>query len=232
LIVNLTPSERASGSYHVQNRNLSVLLPALKILSQVEYREAALDVALLDLTRRREIFHQEDVGTLNWPAIRDALTSADPGKIDVKSLADRRHNAAFFVDEVGRKLGGAGNTGCQGRAVVVLSSPVTFEEDEDLEPIHATPSPGCPVFYIRYRPPFQAQGVRPIPEGPRGRGGRGGGGMRFPNGQQPPMRAAAPPLVDQLEPTLRPLEPRLFDVETPDQFRKALAEILGELAAL
>jgi hypothetical protein len=152
----------------------------------------------------------------------------------LKSLEDRRHNAAFFVEEVRRRLGGSGG-GCQGRAVVVLSSPVTFEEDEDLEPIHATPSPGCPVFYIRYRPQFQPEGMRPIPQAPRGRGGRGGGmmpgGMRFPNGQ-PPMRAGAPPLMDQLESTLKPLAPHLFDVETPDQFRRALAVLLSELAGL
>jgi hypothetical protein len=37
---------------------------------------------------------------------------------------------------------------------------------------------------------------------------------------------------DQLEPLLKPLDPRLFDVSTPEQFRKALATILGEIAKL
>jgi hypothetical protein len=38
--------------------------------------------------------------------------------------------------------------------------------------------------------------------------------------------------IDQLEPTLKPLAPRLFDVETPEDFRKALAAILTEIAKL
>jgi hypothetical protein len=39
-------------------------------------------------------------------------------------------------------------------------------------------------------------------------------------------------VVDQLEPLLKPLEPRLFEVATPEQFRKALAAILAEIAKL
>ena len=38
--------------------------------------------------------------------------------------------------------------------------------------------------------------------------------------------------IDQLEPLLKPLEPRLFEVATPEQFRKALAVILAEIAKL
>ena len=38
--------------------------------------------------------------------------------------------------------------------------------------------------------------------------------------------------VDQLAPLLKPLDPRLFEVRTPEQFRKALAAILGEIAKM
>ena len=38
--------------------------------------------------------------------------------------------------------------------------------------------------------------------------------------------------IDQLEPLLKPLDPKLFEVGTPEQFRKALATILGEIAKL
>jgi hypothetical protein len=37
---------------------------------------------------------------------------------------------------------------------------------------------------------------------------------------------------DQLESTLKPLAPRLFDVETHEEFRKALASLLAEIAGL
>lgn len=38
--------------------------------------------------------------------------------------------------------------------------------------------------------------------------------------------------IDQLEPLLKPLEPRLFEVATPEQFRGALATILAGIARL
>ena len=59
LVVNLTPSERLSGSTGALDRNLSFLLPIFKVLSQVEWRNAAFNIALLDLARRRVAFHQE-----------------------------------------------------------------------------------------------------------------------------------------------------------------------------
>jgi hypothetical protein len=42
-----------------------------------------------------------------------------------------------------------------------------------------------------------------------------------------PMTRNRPPedVVDQLEATLKPLRPKVFDVETPEQTTRALAEI-------
>ena len=38
--------------------------------------------------------------------------------------------------------------------------------------------------------------------------------------------------VDSLERTLKPLQPHLFDVYTPEQFRKALSNLLDEISRL
>jgi hypothetical protein len=42
-----------------------------------------------------------------------------------------------------------------------------------------------------------------------------------------PMNPNRPPqdIVDQLEDTLKPLRPKVFDVETPEQMTRALTEI-------
>jgi hypothetical protein len=39
-------------------------------------------------------------------------------------------------------------------------------------------------------------------------------------------------MPDQLAPLFAPLAARLFDVETPEQFRKALATLLGEISGM
>jgi hypothetical protein len=226
VLVNLTPSERATGSLGAENRNLSVLLPALKAISQLDPHNGSVHVALLDLSRQRVTFHQDDVHNLDWAAMKDALGEKDTGTIDIKSLGERSRSAAFFVSEAGRRIGPPGEG--QARALVVLSSPVEFEAGEDLRPIHATPSPDRRVFYIRYHAALPRQ---PRPSGPV-HGGRGRwAGSPAPDWRRPGYVGRELP-IDQLEPTLKPLAPRLFDVETPEDFRKALAAILTEIAKL
>ena len=226
VIVNLSPSERLSRAQQVPERNLGALLPALKILSQIAVREGSLSVTLVDLARRRVTFHQEDMHNLDWPALKDSLTQADAGTIDVKSLEDRHHKAEFFVAEVSRRIGAAPKEKLSGapapaRVLIVLSNPVEFESGEDLQPIRLAPEQDCQAFYIRYHPPIVSPAV-PVPPSVRGRRPRPGY----------PSRSLREAQIDQLEPTLKPLAPQLFDVETPEQFRKALATMLSAISSL
>lgn len=220
VLLNLTPSERLSGSQRVQNRNLAALLPALKVISQIEASDAALDIKLLDLSRRRVTFHQEDVRELDWARMRGSFAESDPGIIDVKSLGERHHAAAFFVKEVGRAIERA--EAKPARVLIVFSSPVEFESGEELSPIESGEIQDGIVFYIRYHVPVVRPNPVPFqPPYPPVRRGR-------PNFTPRPQ----PPAVDQLAATLKPLAPRVFDIDSPEQFRKALATILAETSGL
>ncbi len=228
VLLNLTPSERLSGSHRVQDRNLGALIPALKTISQMDFQNAALDVSLLDLSRRRVVFQQKDVHDLDWPRLKGSLAENDPGTIDVKALSGRRSSAAFFVGEVARRLGNATEQDPSKpvRALIVLTSPVAFEEGEDLQPIQLSGTPACPVYYFRIH---TASPVvrRPALYPPNRR--FGDLGPLHPNR---PMPGNLVPLVDQLAPTLKPINPRLFDIASPEQFRKALATVIEEISAL
>jgi hypothetical protein len=216
LVVNLTPSEQLTGSTRVQNRNFGVLLPATKVLSQVDWGNSAFSLALLDLSRRRVTYQQDNAGGLDWSKAAGSLSEVNPGIIDVKSLEQRQFSAGFFVDEIRRRIGAAKETAPRGTHVlIVLSSAVQFTSGQELRPIALDSPTAAKVFYIRYQPPPQ------IVLGPPG------GDRRA----RPVVRTGYAG-VDQLEPLLKPLEPRLFEVGTPDQFRKALATILAEIAKL
>ena len=54
------------------------------------------------------------------------------------------------------------------------------------------------------------------------------GRARMPGGEQ----AFIPLESDQLEPMLKPLDPKLFDVLSAEQFRKALAAMMSEIGRL
>lgn len=221
ILVNLTPSERASASTRARNRNLSVLLPALKTLSQISWGQMPVRVTLLDLSRQRVAFEQENVRRLNWRQARASLAEINPGMIDVKALENRKSNARFFAAEVGRRL--AGGAGAAPKVVIVLSSPTGFEAGQDLRPVEAVARrDGSKLFYFRYQPA--------VPVGFAG-GGRAGA-RRGADGVLLPPRSSNGPLSDDLAPLLKPLDPRLYDVTSPMEFRRALANMLAEIGRL
>jgi hypothetical protein len=220
VLVNASPSAIGPSfrTGQVNNRSLADVLPALKVISQMELDDGMLNVSVLDLTRRQVLFTQDHVHPqsqpLDWTRLRPALLEADPNKIDVRDLAHRQENAQFFVEEVRRRI-------VEECALIVLSGPLEFVPGGDLRPIELVERPPGRVFYIRYHPlpvivnPAPPRATRPN----RGRG--------FP---QPGIFATEP--VDALEPLLKPLQPRLFDVNSAEQFRKALADVMKEIARM
>lgn len=192
--------------------------PILKALSETGSTSLSESVDLLDLGRRRNVFRQDGVQDLEWPRLKAALGDANTASIDVQALADRHHEAQFFVSEV-RKVLRESDKPC---VLVVLTTAVAFESGEDLGPISLEALPAARVFYIRYRSPVQLNQPYGPQMGRRGRGGRMGGG--------PMMNQNSHGVVDQLEATMKPLHPKVFDVETPEQVTKALKEIKNTLS--
>ena len=225
VVVNESPSETPTGRPgRMSRRNMGNLVPALKVISQMEIGNGSMNVTLLDLERRRVSFKQEEVSTLDWTRLRGALIENDPDKIDVHALENREQNAQFFVSEIRKLLESTESNGDvplglsaePARVLIVLSGPMSFAKGQDLRPIEATPEPGTRVYYIRYYPP------RP--------------GFRMgPSGAHSPMisgRGRGVPIEDLLARTLKPLGPRTFDVTTPEEFRSALATIISEISRL
>lgn len=215
VILNVAPP----GSSRTQSSDLAVLLPTLKAISQTGSSPLSEHVDVVDLAHRRAVFDQDEVHDLDWLRLKASLGEATAASIDIRSLAEQSHVAQFFVSEV-RRLLRASREPC---VLVVLTKSVAFESREDLEPVSLEGLPPCRVVYIRYRAPEQF--VRPAGRemSGRGRGGRMGG----------PMTSNRIPqdVVDQLEATLKPLAPKVFDVATPEQMTKALAEIEKALLA-
>jgi hypothetical protein len=212
LLVNLTPPERFSASTGMQNRNLEALLPATKVLSQVEWHNAKFSLELLDLARRRVTYRQENNlennQTLDWSKASSALDHVNPGIIDARSLANRRYSADFFLNRISRQIIFPNEAVRTPRVVIVLSSTVFFEPGVELRAIRLASRPDVTVIYIRYH-------LRPaVLVDPTGR----------------PRRTYTTGVEDELAPLLKPLAPRIFDVATPEQFRRTLALVLSLIA--
>ena len=218
ILVNTTPTQRSAGSVTALRANMSVLIPALKLLSQMDVTNGSIDAALLDLTHRRVSFEQKNVHALNWEALRKLFVDIKPGVIDVRALEGQWKMRKFFWDEVNRRLEEQDG---RRNIVIVLSGPAFLDDQEPVEPAATTLLPGDAerrLFYIRYRT------IPPRPAHPRLRPGARG-----------PLLAPAPsyPMpVDDLEHTVEPLNARLFDATSSDQFRRILAAVMSQLSGM
>jgi hypothetical protein len=226
VLANLTPSEVSGRGYSAQSVNFSILFPTLKVISEMNGPNVSMHVSLLDLSRRRVVFHEEDGHELNWEKMKSSLPDATSASIDVKSLSDRQHNAAFLIKEVAKKS--APVESAPVRAVIVLSGPMVFDAEQDLQGIDLKSSPDSRVFYIRLQNPPAPRQMVSETRRRRGFGGYPGRSTMPGDDIQTPTGVG----LDQLEPMLKAFDPRLFDTASAEQIRKALAAIMSEISTM
>lgn len=106
VLADLTPSGLFHGSSRFYSRFLSVALPLVRDLSQIQVANGSLNVATLDLRQHRVTFEQDDVTSLDWSALRNALAPQNgPEMIDLRGLEQTREQPDFLRDEILRRLG-------------------------------------------------------------------------------------------------------------------------------
>ncbi len=212
IVMNMTMSERVQGSLRAFRRNMSLLIPCLRVLAAMQPEQGAIDVTLLDLAKKK-MWQQEGVRGLDWEKMRDAFATTNPGVIDVASLAGKGATQQYFWDSLLARVMPEERKGDEAlRVVIVLSSPLFLERQYKVEPATVPKDPNRRVYYLQYRP------LQPRPAM-----------MHF---EDKPMPAAMAMPSDDLERTLKLLDAKVFSVVSPAQFRKALAVILADIGKL
>jgi len=209
LLADVTASDLFHGSTRFYNRYLSVVLPLLKALSQINLDRGSLNVAMLDLRRRRVTFEQDSVKELDWPRAKTVLAPENgPALIDIVALERRRESPVFLQDELLRRL----NAGAQdapadadesrpaGDAVhifVVIGSPMDFYSFRNLPKLAPGSAEKCVIYYLQFE---------------------------LLNTQY------ADGALGSVRNMLKPLPVRTFKVRSAESIRHALAKILEEVA--
>lgn len=151
-LANLTGTGRAMVSHSAYNFNLGSLLPIVKAFSQMEVRGGALNIEILDLVRRQVAFQQEAARGLDWPRLKAAVASADPTTVDVHSLQDVKHTAAFLRKEIAQRIESGAGPDDALPVLVLVSSAAFFENLHDIRDTLLPATCNCAVYYIRYNP--------------------------------------------------------------------------------
>ena len=224
IVMNAAISETSRRAQRHTEQSKTLLIPALKTLSQMDVRNGMLRLAVMDVARRREIFTQ-DSGPLDWRKLKAALAQDDPRTIDASALKERGQDAQFFVHHIAKRI--AGDDGAL-HVLIVLSPPMAFPGETDRSPIEPPEGSDCRVFYIKYETlTTEALVIGPPASPPSSRQYVG-----LPADVRQASRIATHVMQeDQLEQTLKPLRPKVFDVWTPLEFRKALGAIVREISA-
>lgn len=211
IVLNMTLSERSQGSLRAFRRNMSLLVPSLRVLTDLKPETGSLNVTVLDLALKKK-WDQDDVRTLDWSRLREPFAATTPGMIDAQSLAGKAAMQQFFWDAVvGRIETVAGSKDPPLHIVIVLSGPVFLEQQYRVEPSVVAKDPNRRVYYLQYRP---------IPPRP----------LHLPDGEMAPPAMPIP--SDDLEHTLKLLDAKVFPLISPEQFRKALATIISDIARM
>jgi len=202
LLADVTASDLFRGSTRFYNRYLSVALPLLKALSQIELERGTVSVAMLDLRHRRVTFEQEEVHELDWPRARAVLAPENgPAVIDLAALEQRRESPAFLQDELLRRLNTAepGRAGAPLHVFVVIGSPMDFYSFRNLPHLPPGSEEKCVVYYLQFEllNTLYAEGA-----------------------------------VGNVRNMLKPLRVHAIKVRSPESIRHALARILDDVASM
>ncbi|MCL4523002.1 MAG: hypothetical protein M1453_08145 [Acidobacteria bacterium] len=224
LLVNVAPPEpqpfppgqsiRSSRNLSaLQQRNVARMLGIIKVLSQMEVANGSLHITAMDLQRRTVVFEQDVGSELDWLRLHGSLKQINPLSIPVQALEGRRQNAAFLRELLQQRMPAApparahaengGNGGSDGHS----ASP---------EPLRVFIVASCPVLFER------GADLSPV-KPPRG------ADIRVYHLQ---YQLGFSNLWDDLPRVLRELAPRRFELQNPEEFRRALARILADLRAL
>jgi hypothetical protein len=193
VLINLFGSQRQPGRFGVA---LHQLVPALRILSEMQLSNGSLHITTVDAERRRILFQQENVEELKWPELRAALEKVNPDTIEVEALAGRKQNAAYFREVLAERLKAgepAGAASGPKRVVIVLAGESYYSRGADRRPLTPPANCDCLVYYVR----LESCGC-----------------------------------IGTSSARCCPGLPRRFVVRNPEDFRKALAEILRDLNQL
>jgi len=203
LISTLSPPEQWAGRGRLVRSHNENTVGALAALSQLELDMGSISIAGLDLLRHEVLFEQRDFRGVNWTALMEALEKANSPRITAKALGDRKNNGAFFREFLSRRLG-------SGRA------PDSGQGDRQAERLR--------VFIIVTGSWLFERGSDLTPLQLEGDCRCRIYHLRF--------RLNNNDLFDELAKVMKPLRPKTFNLLTPRDLRKAIAEILEDLGNL
>lgn len=217
ILVNLTPYPSELRRPNLYRDRLGVFLPIPKTFAQLEIENGTVGMSLLDFTRRRDIFDQQDFkeGQVSWANLKDAIAANSTTAVDVHDLGQGERSEEYFSREMTRQLDEAGG-GKAMRVFIVISAPMDLGSRAPIE-IAPPARSNFAVFYLRCDF-LQTPGLGPQ---------SGMFGEAIEPSEQQIERSQ-----DGVGKALKELKPRVLAVHSAEGVREALATILSDISRM
>jgi len=204
MISTLSPPEQWQEQPGMVRRLASNTTSALMALSQLELAQGSVSITGLDLTRHQVLFERKDLRSLKWTELLDAFRKADSELISLDALEGRKSNAAFFRDFLNQRLLSESDAG---GASTSLSSE---------KPVR--------VFIVVTGSLLFERGSDLKPLQFEGNCHCRIYHLRF--------HVNRYDVSDELGNLMKLIQPKTFDLTTPVDFRRAIAQILADLQSI
>ena len=148
LLADVTAADLFRGSSSRYMRYLYALLPVVHTFTQMQLKQGAMNLLTLDLTRRRVIFEQDGLTTLDWAKMKKTVSTTEPAVISVGNLSKEPPSPDFLREEIGRLISKSGNGVPQ--VFIVITSPLFLHSFHNLKSDPLPENCNCRVFYIEF----------------------------------------------------------------------------------
>ena len=145
VLVNFAPQKASAAT--LRPIDTIALVSILRAISR-EPKFGNFSLVAFNLQEQRVVFRQDNAEKIDFPALGEALSSINPGAIDLKLLAEKDGATQFLGSLVAKEFD------WQGKAkpdAMIFAGPKALVDtrvpEEDLKKVR---DPGLPVFYMNY----------------------------------------------------------------------------------
>lgn len=211
VIFDFSVPARAANSHSFYDEWLRTKLGEIDALAQIRCSKGDIGIEIVDAAHGTVLFEQKDAATFDWQNFQQKIGSIDPTKIDLSTLQHSVDANVFLYRTLQSSFDQASSISSDGSkplnvyifaASLIVNPPASFTLPSGAD---------CVIYYVytdmRPQPPQESAARNSHPRAP----------------------APAPHTFSGAE-LLDPLHPQFIRTWSPEDFRRALGQILSELS--
>ena len=143
MLINFAPQKANSAT--MQPIDTAALISILRGISR-DPRVGKFSLVAFNLQEQRVLFRQDNAEKIDFPALGEAVSSVNPGVVDLQRLSQKKGEVNFLSDLIRTEL----SSGGEADAVVFAGPKALVEDKVPQDSLKDVGSLASPVFYMNY----------------------------------------------------------------------------------